>query len=72
MSYTILVTPSILESYNDANWISVTKDLKSISGYVFAFGGVVVLWKSTKQTYITRSMMELDFIALDKVGEEAK
>jgi hypothetical protein len=64
--------PQILERHNDTNWISDTKDSKSTSGYVFTFGGVVVLWKSTKQTCITRSMMKLDFIALDKVREEAK
>jgi len=64
--------PYILERYNDTNWISDTKDSKSTSRYVFTFGGVVVLWKSTKQSCITRSMMELDFIALDKVREEAK
>ena len=29
-------------------------------------------WKSSKQTYIARSMMESEFIALNKAGEEAK
>ena len=30
--------PAILEGYNDANWISDTKDSKSTSGYVFILG----------------------------------
>ena len=48
------------------------KDTKSTSGYVFTLGGAAVSWKSSKQTCISRSTMEFEFIALDKVGEEAK
>ncbi|CAM8987324.1 unnamed protein product [Rhodiola kirilowii] len=35
-------------------------------------GGTAVSWKSSKQTLITRSTMEAEFVALDKCGEEAK
>ena len=35
-------------------------------------GGVIVSWKSSKQTVIVRSTMESEFIALDKCGEEAE
>ena len=48
------------------------KDAKSTSGYVFTLGGAVVSWKSSKKTYIARSTMESEFIALDKAGEEAE
>ena len=64
--------PAVLEGYCDANWISDTKDLKSTSGYLFTLGGGAVSWKSSKPTCIARSMMESEFIALDKVGEEAE
>lgn len=64
--------PTVLEGYSDANWISDTKDTKSTSGYVFTLGGAAVSWKSSKQTCIARSTMESEFIALDKVGEEAE
>ena len=47
--------PFVLREYNDVNWIFVTKDTKSMSGYVFTFGGADVFWKSTKQTCIARS-----------------
>ena len=47
-----------LEGYNDANWISDMKYSKSTSGYVFTLGGVVVSWKSSKQTYIEIPTME--------------
>ena len=54
------------------NWISNTKDSKSTSGYLFTLGRGAVSWKSSKKTCITRSIMEYEFIALDKAGEEAK
>ena len=64
--------PAVLEGYSDANRISDIKDTKSTSGYVFTLGGVTVSWKSSKQTCIARSIMESEFIALDKAGEEAE
>ncbi|XP_075659149.1 uncharacterized protein LOC142629035 [Castanea sativa] len=64
--------PAVLEGYSDANWISDTKDTKSMSGYVFTLGGAAVSWKPSKQTCIAKSTMESEFIALDKVGEEAE
>ena len=57
--------------FSDANWISNTMDTKSTSGYVFTIVGVVS-WKSSKQTFIAKSIMEFEFIALDKVGEEVE
>ena len=34
--------PFVLREYNDWNWIFITKDTKSMSGYVFTFGGADV------------------------------
>ena len=64
--------PGVIEGYSDANWITGSNDVKSTSGYVFILGGRAVSWKSSKQTCITRSTMESEFIALDKAGEEAE
>nr|GEW96439.1 retrotransposon protein, putative, Ty1-copia subclass [Tanacetum cinerariifolium] len=64
--------PVVIEGYNDENWISNIKDSRSTSGYVFTVGGVTISWKSSKQTVIATSMMESEFIALDKCGEEAE
>lgn len=61
--------PVVLEGSYDANWISDMKDSKSTSGYVFTISGAVISWKSTKQTCITWSTMESEFIVLDKVKE---
>ncbi|GJS56165.1 retrovirus-related pol polyprotein from transposon TNT 1-94 [Tanacetum coccineum] len=57
---------------SDANWISDIKDSRSISGYVFTLGGAAISWKSSKQTVIAKSMMESEFITLDKCREEAE
>ncbi|XP_070008479.1 uncharacterized protein [Nicotiana sylvestris] len=52
--------------------ITGSSDSKSTSGYVFTIGGGVVSWKSPKQTCISRSTMEAEFIVLDKAGEKAE
>ena len=39
---------------------------------MFTLGIEIVSWKSSKQTVIARSIMEFEFIALDKCGEEAE
>ena len=64
--------PSVLEGFSDANWISNSDEMKSTSGYVFILSGSAVSWKSTKQTYITRSTMEAEFIALEKASSEVE
>jgi len=64
--------PAVLEGYSDANWISDSDETKSTSGYVFTLGGGVVTWRSTRQTIIARSTMELEFVALEMAGSEAE
>lgn len=62
---------SVLKGFRDANWISNSNEIKSTSEFVFTLGGGVVSWKFTKQTRITRSTMEVEFIALEKTSSEA-
>ena len=64
--------PAVIEGYSDANWITGSTESKSTSGYVFKVGGGAMSWKSSKKTCIARSIMEAEFIALDKAGEEAE
>ncbi|PHT53857.1 hypothetical protein CQW23_08319 [Capsicum baccatum] len=64
--------PAALEGYSDANWITGSNEVKSISGYVLTIGGGEVSWKSSKQTCIASSSMESEFIALDEAGEKAE
>ena len=64
--------PTILESYCDKNWISNNNETNPISGYVFTLGGGAISWKSSKQTCNAKSTIKPKFVALEKVGTEAK
>ena len=46
--------------------------MKSSSAYAFILGGSAVSWKSAKQTCITQSTMEAEFIALENISSEAE
>ncbi|GJX13963.1 zinc finger, CCHC-type containing protein [Tanacetum coccineum] len=62
----------VLEGYTDASWISNTEDNSSIGGWVFLLGGGAISWASKKQTCITGSIMESEFVALVAAGKEAE
>ncbi|GJZ94362.1 zinc finger, CCHC-type containing protein [Tanacetum coccineum] len=61
-----------MEGYTDTSWISNTEDNSSTSGWVFLPGGGVLSWASKKQTCITGSIMESEFVALAAAGKEAE
>nr|GFA31917.1 hypothetical protein [Tanacetum cinerariifolium] len=63
---------SVLEGYSDANWINHVKDSSSTSGWVFLLGKGAISWASKKQTCITGSTMESEFVALADAGKEAE
>jgi hypothetical protein len=63
--------PAVLEGYSDANWISNVDELYAMSGYVFTIGGVVVSWRSCKQTILMRFTMEAELATLDTTTVEA-
>ncbi|GKA33268.1 zinc finger, CCHC-type containing protein [Tanacetum coccineum] len=64
--------PSVLEGYTYASWISNTEDNSSTSGWVFLLGGGAISWASKKQTCITGSIIESEFMALVAAGKEAE
>ncbi|GJX86537.1 zinc finger, CCHC-type containing protein [Tanacetum coccineum] len=74
MDYKLTYTgyPSVLEGYTDASWISNSEDNSSTSGWVFLFGGGAISWASKKQTCITGSTIESEFVALAVAGKEAE
>ncbi|KAK4400305.1 Retrovirus-related Pol polyprotein from transposon TNT 1-94 [Sesamum angolense] len=55
--------PGVLEEFCDANWVTDNDEVSSTSGYVFS-------WTSAKQTCISRSTIESEFIALELAGQE--
>jgi hypothetical protein len=63
---------TVLEGYCDAKWISDADEIYAISGYVFSLGGGAVLWKSYKQTMLTRPTMEAELTALYTTSVEPK
>ncbi|GKB08265.1 zinc finger, CCHC-type containing protein [Tanacetum coccineum] len=64
--------PSVLEAYSDASWINHVEDSSSTSGWVFLLGGGSISWASKKQTCITGSTMESEFVALDAASKEVE
>ncbi|GKC61502.1 zinc finger, CCHC-type containing protein [Tanacetum coccineum] len=65
MDYRLMYTayPSVFEGYTDASWISNTEDNSSTSGWVFLLGGGAISWDFKKQTCITGSTIEFEFVA---------
>ena len=64
--------PAVLEGYTDASWITSANDNKSTFGWVFTLAGGAVSWASKKQTCITHSTMESEFVALAAASKEAE
>nr|GEW23329.1 zinc finger, CCHC-type [Tanacetum cinerariifolium] len=64
--------PSVLEGYSDASWINHVEDSSFTSGWVFLLGGGAISWAFKKQTCITGSTMESEFVALAATGKEAE
>nr|GFB42035.1 zinc finger, CCHC-type [Tanacetum cinerariifolium] len=62
----------VLEGYTDASWISNIKDNSSTSGWVFLLASGAISWASKKQTCITGSIMEYEFVALSAAGKEVE
>nr|GEY17457.1 zinc finger, CCHC-type [Tanacetum cinerariifolium] len=58
--------------YSDVSWITDSNDSKSTTGWIFTLGGEAVCWGSKKQTCITHSTIEAEFLALATTGKEAE
>ncbi|GJW04992.1 zinc finger, CCHC-type containing protein [Tanacetum coccineum] len=58
--------------YSDASWITNSEDHTSTTGWVFLLGGSAISWASKKQTCITDSTMESEFVALAAAGKEVE
>ena len=60
-----------IEGYIDSDFMSDFDDRKSTSGYVFICNGGVVSWKYFKQSIITDSTTEVEYVAtLDAIKED--
>nr|GEU64973.1 zinc finger, CCHC-type [Tanacetum cinerariifolium] len=59
-------------SMRDMGEADIILDSSSTSGWVFLLGGGAISWASNKQTCITGSIMESEFVALAAAGKEAE
>ncbi|GJV37374.1 zinc finger, CCHC-type containing protein [Tanacetum coccineum] len=55
-----------------SSWITNSEDHTSTTGWVFSLGGGAISWASKKQTCITDSTMEAEFVDLAAAGKEAE
>ncbi|KAJ3532326.1 hypothetical protein NM688_g7442 [Phlebia brevispora] len=59
-----------LTGYSDADWAGDANDRKSVSGYVFLFGGGPITWSSKKQPTVALSSMEAEYMAMSHAARE--
>ncbi|GKF03393.1 hypothetical protein Tco_0030316 [Tanacetum coccineum] len=64
--------PSIQHWHAITRVFKYLKDSSSTSGWVFLLGGGAISWASKKQTCITGSTTESEFVALAVTGKEAE
>ena len=55
----------IIQAFIDANWAGSVDDRKSTSGATFYLGGCLVSWLSKRQTSISLSIVEAEYIAAE-------
>lgn len=60
-----------LTGYADADWAECRDDRKSNSGYVFKFCGGTISWACRKQTCVSLSTAEAEFVSLSEASQEA-
>lgn len=63
-------TDTPLIGYSDADWAGDPESRRSTSGFVFSFGGGVISWASRRQSSVTLSSMEAEFVALSETCQE--
>lgn len=60
-----------LLGFADADWAGDSATRKSMSVYVFMYGNGAISWRSHKQTCVSLSSMEAEYIALSDACQEA-
>ena len=60
-----------LQGYSDADWAGCAETRKSTSGQLFKVGNCSVSWRSRKQSIVTLSTTEAEYVALCDAAQEA-
>ena len=58
--------------YSDADWAGDHEDRKSTSGYAFILMGAPIIWGSKKQSSVSLSTSEAEYVALSLAIQEGK
>jgi hypothetical protein len=53
-----------LQAYSDATWVSDPMDRRSLSAYYVFLGGLLIAWKTKKQTAVSRSSVDAELRAM--------
>lgn len=59
-----------VQGFVDVDWAWTPFDRRSTSGYSIKVGGNLVVWKSKKQSVVTRSSVEAEYRAIAKATTE--
>nr|GEX93656.1 zinc finger, CCHC-type [Tanacetum cinerariifolium] len=62
----------VFKGYSDVSWINHVEDSSSTSGWVFLLRRGAISWASNKQTCITGSAMESEFVTFVVAGKETE
>ena len=60
-----------LIGYSDSDWAGSIDDIKSTSGYAFLFGSSICSWLSKKQSVVTQSTAEGEYVSASKATSQA-
>jgi hypothetical protein len=60
----------VLNGYSDADWGGDSETRRSTSGYVFQIQGNTISWCSKRQSSVSRSTTEAEYIALSNACQE--
>ena len=60
-----------MKGYSDSDFASDTSDRKSVCGNIFMMQGGPVSWLSRKQTTVSMSTAEAEYVALSTCAQEA-
>lgn len=59
-----------LDGFSDADWAGDIRSRKSTTGFVYRYAGGAVSWCSRKQSSVTLSSMESEYVALSEASQE--
>lgn len=60
-----------LTGYTDADWAGDQQTRRSTTGYCFLLGGAAISWISRRQSSVTLSSMEAEYVSLSEACKEA-